>query len=60
VNTDIEIISYLCSDDEVLEYFLKYQGEPEEYDESPYNKTLQDDIKYIKEIIILYSLRALL
>ena len=55
VNTDIDIIFHLRSDDDVLEYFLEYQGEPEEYDESPYNKTVQDDIKYIKEIIELYS-----
>ena len=50
MNTDIEIIFHLRSDDNVLEYFLKYQGEPEEYGESPYNKTIQDDIKYIEEI----------
>jgi len=55
LNNDIEIIFHLRSDDDVLEYFLEYQGEPEEYDESPYNKTVQDDIKYIEEIIELYS-----
>ncbi|MFX0083748.1 MAG: hypothetical protein ACFE94_18510 [Candidatus Hodarchaeota archaeon] len=55
MNTDIENIFHLCSDDEVLEYFVDFQGEPEDYDESPYNKTVQDDIKYIKEIIIPYN-----
>jgi len=55
VDTDIEIIFHLRSDDEGLEYFLEYQGEPEEYGESPYNKTVQDDIKFIEEIIKLYT-----
>lgn len=55
VDTDIEIIFHLRSDDDVLEYFVEYQGEPEEYDESPYNKTVQDDIKFIEEIIELYT-----
>ncbi|MFW9939779.1 MAG: hypothetical protein ACFFFT_01970 [Candidatus Thorarchaeota archaeon] len=55
LNADTEITFHLRSDDEVLEYFVEYQGEPEEYDESPYNRTVQDDIKYIKEIIELYS-----
>ena len=55
LNADIEITFHLRSDDNVLEYFVEYQGGPEEYDESPYNKTVQDDIKYIEEIIELYS-----
>jgi len=55
LNTDIDIIFHLRSDDDVLEYFLEYQGEPEEFGESPYNKTIQDDIKYIEEIIKLYT-----
>jgi len=55
LDTDIKIIFHLRSDDEVLEYFLEHQREPEEYGESPYNKTIQDDIKYIEEIIKLYA-----
>jgi len=51
---DLQLIFHVRFEDNILEYILTYQGDPEEYGESPCESTIHGDAKFIEEIVKLY------